>query len=310
MDRLTSLATFAQVVESGGFSAAARRLGMSTTMVSNHVQALEERLGVRLLNRTTRRVSLTEIGASYYQRCAHILADIEDADRTASAQQASPKGTLRLYTNTHILRFVGPIISEYMALYPDVTIDLTMGERMIDLVEERIDIAIRTTPPPDSSLIVRRLINWRHILGAAPKYLEQHGTPQSLAELSQRNCLRYALYPYGDEWRFEDEAGDHHSVHVSGNLVSTSAEVLRIAALDGRGLVLGPDFYAFEDLAQKRIIPVLPQYRPVQFAINAIYPAKQNLSAKVRTFLDFITLRINDHWAIIGKTMGQMNLGK
>jgi DNA-binding transcriptional LysR family regulator len=305
MDRLTSLTAFAQVVESGGFSAAARRLNMSTTMVSNHIQALEGRLGVRLLNRTTRRVSLTEVGASYYQRCAHILADLEEADRDASAQQATPKGTLRLYTNSHILRFVGPIISEYMALYPDVTIDLTMGERMIDLVEERIDIAIRTTPPPDSSLIVRRLIHWRHILGASPKYLEQHGAPRNLAELSQRNCLRYAFYPYGDEWRFEDPKGEQHSVHISGNLITTSAEVLRIAALDGRGLVLGPDFYAFEDLAQKRLIPVLPQYQPVQFAINAIYPAKQNLSAKVRTFLDHISLRISDHWAIIGQTLGQ-----
>jgi DNA-binding transcriptional LysR family regulator len=304
MDRLTSLATFAQVVESGGFSAAARRLEMSTTMVSNHIQALENRLGVRLLNRTTRRVSLTEVGADYYRRCAHILADIEEADRSAVAQQLTPKGTLRLYTNTHILRFVGPIISEYLALYPDVTVDLVMGERMIDLVEERIDLAIRTTPPPDSSLIVRRLIHWRHILGASPQYLEKHGAPQTLAELSQRNCLRYALYPYGDEWRFEDAKGAQFSIHVSGNLITTSAEVLRIAALDGRGLVLGPDFYAFEDLAQQRLIPVLTQYRPVQFAINAIYPAKQNLSAKVRTFLDHISLRINDHWAIIGKTLG------
>ena len=304
MDRLTSLIAFAQVVESGGFSAAARRLGMSTTMVSSHVQALEARLGVRLLNRTTRKVSLTEAGTDYYRRCAQILSDIREADHIASAQQATPTGTLRLFTNTHILRFVGPIISEYLALYPGVTVDLTMGERMIDLVEERIDIAIRTTPPPDSSLIVRRLIHWRHILGASPKYLEEHGAPRSLAELSERNCLRYAQYPYGDEWRFEDSKGDQVSVHVSGNLISTSAEVLRIAALDGRGLVLGPDFYAFEDLAQGRLIPILPQYRPVPFAINAIYPAKQNLSAKVRTFLDHIAHRINDHWAIIGKTLG------
>ena len=147
MDRLTSLTVFVRVVDGGGFSAAARRLNMSTTMVSNHVQSLEDRLGVRLLNRTTRRVSLTEIGKGYYERCTQILAELDEADRMAGALQAMPRGMLRLYTGTHIVPFIAPVVAEFLALYPEVSIDLTMGERMIDLVEEGFDLAIRPTPP-------------------------------------------------------------------------------------------------------------------------------------------------------------------
>jgi len=146
MDRLTSLTVFVRVVDSGGFAAAARRLNMSTTMVSNHVQSLEGRLGVRLLNRTTRKVSLTEVGRDYYERCAPILAELEEADRAAGALQATPRGTLRLYTGTHIVRFIAPVVAEFLALYPEMSVDLTIGERMVDLVEEGFDLAIRPTP--------------------------------------------------------------------------------------------------------------------------------------------------------------------
>src|ERR1700730_14995908 len=151
MDRLTSLTTFVRVVDSGGFSAAGRRLNMSTTMVSNHVQALEDRLGARLLNRTTRKVSLTEVGRAYYDRCIQILADIEQADDIAGALQSTPRGTLRIYTATHIVQFVSPVVAACLALYPDVKVDLTMGERAIDMIDEGFDIAVRLTPPPDSS---------------------------------------------------------------------------------------------------------------------------------------------------------------
>src|SRR6266404_1564439 len=140
MDRLTSLTVFARVVDCNGFSAAARRLNMSTTMVSNHVQALEDRLGARLLNRTTRKVSPTEVGKAYYERCTQILADLEQADQIAGALQSTPRGTLRIYTSTHIARFVAPVVAEFLALYPDASVELTMGERMVDLVEEGIDL--------------------------------------------------------------------------------------------------------------------------------------------------------------------------
>ena len=140
MDRLTSLTAFVRVVDNGGFSAAGRKLNMSTTMVSNHIQALEERLGARLLNRTTRKVSLTEIGKAYYDRCTQILADIEQADDIAGAMQSTPRGTLRIYTATHIVPFVAPVVAEFLSSYPDVKVDLSMGERAIDLIDEGIDV--------------------------------------------------------------------------------------------------------------------------------------------------------------------------
>src|SRR5437588_3128893 len=187
MDRLTSLTAFVRVVDSGGFSAAARRLEMSTTMLSNHVQSLEDRLGARLLQRTTRKVSLTEVGKAYYDRCVQILADIEQADDIPGAQQSTPRGTLRIYTATHIVQFVAPVVTEFLKSYPDVNVDLNMGEREIDMLDEGFDVAIRLTPPPDSSLIVRSLATWRHVLCCSPGYLEGHGPPQQLSELSAHN---------------------------------------------------------------------------------------------------------------------------
>ena len=151
MDRLTSLTAFVRVVDSGGFSAAGRHLNMSTTMVSNHVQSLEDRLGARLLNRTTRKVSLTEVGKAYYDRCTQILADLEQADDIAGASQSTPRGTLRIYTATHIVPFVAPVVAEFLASYPEVKVDLTMGERNIDMIDEGFDVAVRLTPPPDSA---------------------------------------------------------------------------------------------------------------------------------------------------------------
>src|SRR4051812_46556702 len=174
MDRLTSLEVFGQVVECGGFSAAGRRLNMSVTMVSNHVQSLEERLGARLLNRTTRKVSLTEIDKAYYERSRQILMELEEADRIADVLQSTPRGSLRVHTSMHIVRFMSPIIDEFLALYPGVSFELVTGERMVDLIEEGIDLAVRTIPPPESSLIVRRLTPWRHVLCCAPHYPEAH----------------------------------------------------------------------------------------------------------------------------------------
>lgn len=295
MDRLTSLTVFARVVDTGGFSAAARRLNMSTTMVSNHVQALEDRLGARLLNRTTRKVSLTEVGKAYYERCTQILADLEQADQIAGALQSTPRGTLRLYTSTHILRFVAPVVAEFLALYPEAAVDLAMGERMVDLVEEGYDLAVRTTPVPDSSLIVRQLSKWRHVLCCSPSYLESHQPPRRLADLASHNCLRYAFYPFGDDWHFTDPDGKPASVRVSGNLSSSSGETLRTAALRGLGLFLAPGFLSADDLEAGRLVPLLADHRPVEFAINAIYPHRHLVSAKVRAFLDLLTARVVEY---------------
>jgi DNA-binding transcriptional LysR family regulator len=288
MDRLTSLTAFVRVVDSGGFSAAGRRLNMSTTMVSNHVQALEERLGARLLNRTTRKVSLTEVGKAYYDRATQILSDLEQADDVAGALQSMPRGTLRIYTATHIVRFVDPVVVEFLGSYPDVKVDLTMGERTIDLIDEGYDLAIRLTPPPDSSLIVRSLATWRHVLCCSPAYLEKHGPLRQLAELADHNCVRHILYPFGDEWRFVDRSGRPASVRVSGNLISNSGETLRTAALQGVGFFLAPGFLVTADLESGRLVRLLSEYRPVEFAMNAVYPHRHHLSAKVRSFIDLL----------------------
>jgi DNA-binding transcriptional LysR family regulator len=288
MDRLTSLTAFVRVVDSGGFSAAGRRLNMSTTMVSNHVQALEERLGARLLHRTTRKVSLTEVGRAYYDRCTQILADIEQADDIAGALQSTPRGTLRIYTATHIVPFVAPVVTEFLTSYPDVKVDLSMGERAIDIIDEGFDVAIRLTPPPDSSLIVRSLATWRHVLCASPSYLEQHGRVQQLSELSEHNCVRHVLYPFGDDWRFADRKGMPATVRVSGNLITNSGETLRTAALDGIGVSLAAGFLVHDDLEAGRLVRLLPEYRPVELSMNAVYPHRHHLSAKVRTFIDML----------------------
>src|SRR3954454_24703507 len=208
MDRVTSMAVFAKVVECGGFSAAARRLHMSPTGASSHVQALEDRLGAKLLYRTTRQLSLTEIGKVYYERCAQILTELEEADRIVTASQVTPRGTLRLSVGTHIVRFIAPAVAEFLLLYPAASIDLSLSERMPNLVDDGFDLTVRATPPPDSRLIVRRLATWRHVLVCAPRYLERRQAPLKPGDLAGHNCLRYAYYPFGDKWRFTGPDGE------------------------------------------------------------------------------------------------------
>jgi DNA-binding transcriptional LysR family regulator len=299
MDRLTSLTAFVRVVDSGGFSAAARRLNMSTTMVSNHVQALEERLGARLLNRTTRKVSLTEVGRAYYDRATQILADLEQADDIAGALQSTPRGTLRIYTGTHIVPFIAPVVTEFLASYPDVKVDLSMGEQTIDMIEQGFDVAIRLTPPTESSLIVRSLATWRHVLCCAPSYIEKHGKPEQLAELAERNCVRHILYPFADGWHFIDRKSVPAAVRVSGNLISNSGDTLRHAALGGIGIVLAAGFLVQDDLESGRLIRLLPEYRPVELSMNAVYPHRHHLSAKVRIFIDMLVQHSSDQQKLI-----------
>ncbi len=288
MDRFTSLSAFVQVVDSGGFSAAARRLNMSTTMVSNHVQALEDRLGVRLLNRTTRKVSLTDIGKAYYDRSTQILADLAQADDIAGALQSTPRGTLRIYIATHMVPFVAPVIAKYLSAHSEVKVDLRMGEADVDLIEEGYDIALRMTSPPDSSLIVRSLATWRHVLCCSHAYLEKHGRVQQLGDLAGHDCVRHLNYPFGDEWRFLDRKGQPASVRVSGRFVTNSGEALRTVALQGHGICLAAGFLVSDDLEAGRLVRLLPEYRPVELSMNALYPHRHHLSAKVRTFIDMV----------------------
>src|SRR3984957_5448010 len=228
MDRLDSIAAFVSVVENAGFAAAARHLNVSRTMVSNHVQDLEDRLGVRLLNRTTRRVSLTEIGRQYYERSIHFLAEIDEADSEAGALQASPRGLLRVHCHPVLSGFIAPVLAAYLRDNPEVSVDLRRGDQMIDLLEEEFDLAIRINVPADSSLMVRRLADWCHVLCCSPSYLETHPEPASPADLSTHNCIRYAYYPFGDEWRVTDPDGSPLAVRVAGNLVTSDTELRRL----------------------------------------------------------------------------------
>ena len=295
MDRLDQMRVFAKIAEIGSFAGAAARLAISPSMVSQHVKTLEESLGVRLLNRTTRKVSLTEIGREYYERCTQILVEIDAADRIASALQQAPRGKLRVYCDTSIARFIAPVVVRFLDDFKEAAIDLRTGDRMPDLVEEGFDLAFRAVAPPDSSLIVRRLAIWRHSLCCTPHYLEHHPAPAHLADLASHNCLRYAYYPFGDEWHFTDRDDKPATVRVSGNLVTSSAEIFRTVLLNGGGIALAARFIAEEELKAGILISLLPEYRPIEFAINAIYPHRRYLAATVRTFIDIAVARFVAH---------------
>jgi DNA-binding transcriptional LysR family regulator len=286
MDRLASIAAFVRVVENGGFTAAARHLNVSPTMVSNHVQELEDRLGARLLNRTTRKVSLTEIGRAYYERSAHILADLDEADRAAGALQATPRGRLRLHCHPALGRFIAPVVTAYLRDNPEVSVDLRRGDQMIDLLDEEFDLAVRTHVPPDSGLMVRRLADWRPVLCCSPSYLEAHSEPASPVDLSAHNCIRYAFAPFRDEWRFINPNGGPLAVRVTGNLVTSDTELLRLAVIAGLGVTLVAPFNLHDELRAGSIVPLLRNYPTPEFSIAAVYPHRRHLAAKVRVFID------------------------
>ena len=292
MDRLTSLEVFGRVVETGGFSAAARKLNMSTTMVANHIKALEESLGVLLLHRTTRKVSLTETGKFYYERSSAILMDLEEANEATGALSSTPRGPLRIHTNASMVRSLAPITDEFIERYPQVTISLDIGERMIDMVGEGYDLAIRMVMP-DANLIARKLAVWRHLPVCSPEYIARHGLPQTPADLVDHNCLRYSLYAYGDLWRFSDREGATVETKIKGNVTSSSADLLRDLALRGRGIFLAPSPVVIEDVAAGRLVQLLPDYRGVEFALSAAFPSRNHLPTKVRLFIDLLVERFS-----------------
>jgi len=291
MDRITSMQAFVQVVDTGSFAGAARRLSVSPAVVTGAVQSLEKRLGVQLLNRTTRKVNLTEVGRSFYERCSRILAEIDEAETLASALQASPRGRLRLNTSVALARLVTPLIGDYVARYPEVSFELVMSDRMVDLVEEGFDLALRTGPLPDSSLRVRRLGMGRAVLCAAPRYLARLDAPQHPSDLARHNCLAYLNSESASRWRFSGPDGEHE-VAVSGNLRSNSIEGLRSAVLAGVGASLLPAIIVADDLKSGALVELLPRYATNEMVVQAVYPPGRHVSAKVRTFLDFLIERL------------------
>jgi DNA-binding transcriptional LysR family regulator len=288
MDRFASIAASVRVAESGGFTTAARRLDLSTTTVSDQVQALENALGVRLLNRTTRQVILTEIGREYYERCAQILHELEEANEAAGALQVTPRGQLRVYCQKGVGPFIAPVVTGFLSQYPEVSVDLRDGDAMIDLVQERFDLAIMPVSPPDSTLVRRTLAKWHPLLCCAPAYLEKHPEPRSPADLVGHNCLLYAYTPFRDRWPFLDTRGNTLMARVPATLVTTSITVLRAVAVAGLGLWLSAPFIVSDLLASKELVPLLRDYRLPEMEIVALYPHRQHLTAKVRAFLDML----------------------
>jgi DNA-binding transcriptional LysR family regulator len=288
MDRLASINAFVRVAETGGFSAAARSLKVSTTTISDQVQALENTLGVRLFNRTTRRVNLTDVGREYYERCSQILQELTEADEVASALQVTPRGRLRVYCQQGLSRYVALVTTRFLRDYPEVSMDLLTGDTMIDLVQEGFDLAIMPTSPPDSTLVKRTLSKWNHVPCGASAYLERHGTPRSPADLAGHNFLRYAYSPYSTEFHFTDPAGNQVPARMTGNLVSSSIVVMRTAAVTGLGLWMCPPFIVSDLLASGELVALLPEYSTPEMEIVALYPHRRQLSAKVRLFLDML----------------------
>src|SRR5258708_3513162 len=265
MDRVTSMTAFATVVTSGSFAAASQRLNMSPAMVTNHVRSLEERLGARLLNRTTRKLSLTEAGKSYFDQCALILAQIEAADSSVSELQAVPRGTPHLNPAHLPSPNLAPPITPFPAAHPPLT------------------------RPPDSSLIVRRTGQLRIILCAAPDYLAKHGAPAEPSDLSRHNCLAYTYRGFDKlarEWPLTGPGGQV-TVPVTGNLQSNSIETLLGAAFEGRGIAMVTSCSAVGAIRSGRLVQVLPEWHSGEYPIIALYPHRQHIPAKVRSFLDF-----------------------
>lgn len=292
MDKFASLRAFVQVIESGGFAAAARQLGMSRSQVNKLVINLEDELGVQLLHRTTRRVTPSDSGLAFYQRCIDILADLAEAERDVTQRQSEPKGTLRLnapmsFGTLHL----AVAVADFLAEYPDLHIELTLNDRFIDPIEEGFDVTLRISQPPaTASLIARELTTARLAICAAPAYLERRGTPHSPQDLSQHSCLHYGHLPSNNVWTLMGESGEH-SITVNGTLCSNNGEVLRAAALKGLGIALLPTFIVGPDLQRGLLTPVLPNYSAFPLKLYVIYPVNRHLSTKIRLLTDFLQAR-------------------
>lgn len=288
MDTLDAMRTFVAVVDRNGFSAAATALDQSTARVTRQIAWLEQRLDTRLLNRTTRRVSLTSAGAAYYQRCVQLLAEFDDIEATVGAQAQTPAGLLRVNAPVSFgIARLAPLLAGYRARYPQVEIDLSLSDRLVDMVEEGYDLVIRITATPASNLIARKLADTRLLLCASPDYLARLGTPRTPADLAGHQCLQYSYWSGGPEWRLQGADGEH-IVRVDGGLRANNGDVLCAAARAGTGIVLQPDFLVDADIAAGRLVHVLPAYAIAPIGIHAVYSSRSHLAPKVRSFIDHL----------------------
>lgn len=287
MDRLQSMSVFAKAVESGSFSAAGEALGMSSQLVGKHVQTLEQHLGVRLINRTTRRHHLTEAGFAFYERVKIILAEVEDAEGLAAMSRGTPRGRLRINApvsfGIHALAWRLP---EYMAAYPEVSVDLSLSNRYVDLIDEGFDVAFRVGELSDSGLIARVLAPYRLRLCAAPSYLASRPPINHPTDLTQHECLGFSYTELRTRWTFEGPDGEI-SVPVSGKLMVDSGEALLMAARAGMGLFVQPHELVREDLTTGRLVEVLPDYPIPTRPFHLLHAPDRRMTPKLRSFIDF-----------------------
>ena len=296
LDRVTGMQVFVRVATLGSFSAAARALHLSQTMVTKHVAALEDRLGVKLLHRSTRRLVLTEGGRSYLAACERILAEIEEAEASASLDRIEPRGTLRLNVPlTFGLRQIVPALTAFSRLHPAVAVDLGLADRYVDLIEEGWDLAVRIGRLKDSGLVARRLAPCRTIVCAAPSYLEAHGAPRSPEDLSGHNCLGYTLPSAIGAGRWAFGAGGDVVVPVEGNLRANNGDALLAAALAGQGLIYQPTFIVGDSLRDGSLLRVLSGYPTLELGVHAVLPSGRQAPAKVRAFVEFLARRFAPH---------------
>jgi DNA-binding transcriptional LysR family regulator len=286
---------FAQVVELGSFSKAAEHLGISATAASRHVAELETHLQTRLLNRTTRRVSLTESGRAYYERCVQLLADLAEAEQEASRAAVVPRGTIKLTCAVNFgVRHLAPAIADFLAAHREVRFDVSLADRIVDLVEEGFDLGVRIGAAGSEHIVARKLGETRLVPCASPGYLAAHGAPRSPDDLDRHNCFTYEYVTPKGVWRFRGADGSEHAVRVGGSLHSNNGDLLAEAAARGAGIVFEPAFIVGPEVRAGRLVPLLQEYAPAPVPIYAVYPSRKHLSAKVRLFVDFLVARFAD----------------
>ena len=289
MRRFADLEAFIAVVEAGSFTAAAERLDIAKSAVSRRVNALEERLGVQLLRRTTRRLNLTETGKSFYEHSARIVADLDEAEAAVLQQHGELRGNLKVALPLSFgARHMYEPIAEFSRRHPRVSFDLDLNDRRIDLIAEGVDLAVRIGRLADSTLIARRLFEARTVVCASPAYLEQHGVPATPDDLAEHRCMVYANLPDPTKWVCTDKEGVRHTVNVPVTLTASSGDFLCAAAREGLGLVLQPTFIAGESISRGELQPVLTAYEWPVTPAYAIYPPTRHLSYRVREFIDFL----------------------
>jgi DNA-binding transcriptional LysR family regulator len=291
VDKLEAMNAFVKVVASASYAEAARRLGLTRSAVSKAVMELEQQLGARLLDRTTRRVTPTEAGLAYYDRCMAILAQVEETEAQISRLHDEPKGVLKVNAPMSFgALYLGDAIADFMIRYADLKVELTLTDRFVDPLEEGVDATVRIGALADSSLIARRIAPARVVLVASPDYLKKRGTPQVPADLADHRCLSYGHTTSMQRWQLSDR-GKPISVSIGACLSSNNGDVLRDAAIKGIGVARLPTFIVGDDIAAKRLKIVLPDNRPEDLAIHALYAPNRYLAAKTRVFIDFLVDR-------------------